>query len=176
MKKYRNILMETACFESDENAKFSWKQISKAMAMAGESPKIISKLLKNLNSLVKGTKGKVAGYGGKPKWDLFAKESALPPGFDGFDNMDAEPLGVPKVDLNKLPDTVQRDVVVKIGKTKWLVFRRPSDYTAWAYKHPSAKRKGYEIVSIGKGNFEVWQTSGGGDRLKKKPEVTGKIK
>jgi hypothetical protein len=184
MREYRRILRESSEFheKSDDNAKFSWKQISKAMAMAGESPKIISKLLKNLNSLVKGTKGKVAGYGGKPKWDLFAKESsALPPGFAGFDNMDAEPMGAPKVDLNKLPDFVQRDVVVKIGKTKWLVFRRPSDYTAWAYKYPSAKRKGYEIVSVGKGNFEVWRTTGGGERMpnktgKQKPEAIGKIK
>jgi hypothetical protein len=100
--------------------------------------------------------------------------SSLPPGFDGFDNV--EPLGLPKIDLNKLPDSVQRDTVVKIGKFKWLVFRRATDYTAWAYKHPSAKRKGYEIASAGKGNFEVWQTSGGGERMKNKPEVTGKIK
>lgn len=103
-------------------------------------------------------------------------ESALPAGFDGFGFDTDDETFVPKKDLNKLPDSVQRDVVVKIGKFKWLVFRRVTDYTAWAYKHPSAKRKAYEISSIGKGNFEVWQTGGSGQKLKSKPEETGKIK
>ena len=103
-------------------------------------------------------------------------ESALPPGFDDFGFDTEEPAPAVKKDKNKLPDDIQRGSVVKIGRFKWEVFRRVSDYTAWAYKSPSAKRKAYEIVSIGNGNFEVWETGGSGQRLKNKPEVKGSLK
>jgi hypothetical protein len=102
-------------------------------------------------------------------------ESALPAGFEdfGFDVDDTKPA---KKDEGVLPDDIQRGSIVKIGKFKWEVFKRTGTYSAWGYKHPSKKRKAYEITSVGKGNFEVWQTGGSGQRLKSKPEVTGKLK
>lgn len=102
-------------------------------------------------------------------------ESALPPGFDdfGFDVDDTPPA---KQDKNILPDDIQRGSIVKIGKFKWEVFKRTGTYSAWGYKYPSKKRKAYEIVSTGNGEFEVWQTGGSGQRLKNKPEVKGKLK
>jgi hypothetical protein len=106
------------------------------------------------------------------KFKKYIKESALPPGFDGFD-VDDEPAKTK--DNNKLPNDIQRGTIVKI-RSKWEVFKRVSDYTAWVYKYPTKKRKAYELVSTGKGNFEVWQTGGSGQRLKDKPEEKGKLK
>ena len=111
------------------------------------------------------------------KLKKFLKESALPPGFEGFGD-DETKSSKNTASLNKidaLPAEVVRGTIVKVKSSKWEVFRRLSDYTAWAYKHPSKKRKAYEIVSIRKGVFEVWQTGGSGQRLKSKPEIVGKM-
>jgi hypothetical protein len=71
MKTFNQIYLDE---KSGDDVKFSWGQISKAMGMGEASPKDIAKLLKNLNKLGQSSKGKVAGYGGKPKWDLFANK------------------------------------------------------------------------------------------------------
>jgi hypothetical protein len=112
------------------------------------------------------------------KFRDYIKESALPAGFEGFGDDEVQPKGKAKKDPASviIPNEVTRDSIVKIKNTKWLVFRRLSDYTCWAYKYPSKKRKLYELVSTGdKNKFEVWNTGGSGQRLKKKPEVTGKL-
>ena len=92
-----------------------------------------------------------------------------------FDDSEIKPEKEILDNKDKVPDEIQRDSIVKVGKFKWLVFRRATDYTVWVYKYPSAKRKGYAINSIGNGKFEVWQTGGSGQRLKSKPEATGNM-
>ena len=102
-------------------------------------------------------------------------EASLPPGFEGFSDSEIDPeIEILKTN-DSIPNEVQRDTIVKIKNTKWLVFRRYSDYTVWVYKYPSAKRKGYELVSIGNRKYEVWQTSGAGERVKSKPDVSGNL-
>jgi hypothetical protein len=69
----------------------------------------------------------------------------------------------------------KRGDVVKIGPTKWIIFRPQGTFIAWAYKHPSSHRKLYEIAASGRGSdlYEVWQTGGSAQRLKDKPEIVG---
>lgn len=69
----------------------------------------------------------------------------------------------------------KRGDVVKIGRTKWIIFRPYGSFTALAYKHPSSHRKGYEITAHAPGSYlyEVWETGGSGQRLKDRPEVVG---
>jgi hypothetical protein len=71
---------------------------------------------------------------------------------------------------------IDRGSIVKVGKFKWEVFKKVDDYNYWAYKGGTAKKKAYLVNAIDHdGNFEVWQTGGSGQKLKDKPEVSGKM-
>jgi hypothetical protein len=83
-------------------------------------------------------------------------------------------FGVVATDANLLSGAKRGDIV-KVGKTKWIIFRSVGSFVAWAYKHPSSHRKGYNISAHAHDSplYEVWETGGSGQKLHEKPEVVG---
>ena len=77
---------------------------------------------------------------------------------------------------DRLLSTLGRGDVVKIGSSKWAVYRKADDFTLWAYKWPSKKNKVYTIrpsEALGD-EVEVFETGGSGQRLG--PNIaTGKL-
>jgi len=104
---------------------------------------------------------------------ILLESQALPDGFFGFDDVD-DTQTEPKNNL-KISNKIQRDSIVKIKSTKWKVFRRYSDFTLYAFKHPSKERKMYEIIIVGKNKYEVWELNGEKKRIKSKFEITGDL-
>lgn len=72
---------------------------------------------------------------------------------------------------------LKRGDVVRVGKTKWIVFRALGTFQAWVYKHPSKHAKMYELIAAGREGdlYEVWAIGGSAQRTADKPEVVGAV-
>jgi len=93
---------------------------------------------------------------------------SLPPGFSGFDD---EPDDVS--DAPPLRGALRGDVV-RVGRTKWLVFRVEDEHNVLVTKHGTSGRKMYKVSDTGSGG-EVWQIGGSGQRLGIRPTASGPI-
>lgn len=62
---------------------------------------------------------------------------------------------------------VKRGDILKVGRTKWLIFRVIGSMQAWVYKHPSARKKQYElrIRAHGSDEVEVFEMGGSGQQI-----------
>lgn len=109
--------------------------------------------------------------------DYIKEESALPSGFEDFGFSDDE-VNKSKSRKEVAPiKKAERGSIIQIGKTKWIVFRKVSDYTVWVYKYGTKQRKLYEISpATSKEVYGVWQTTGSTKKVSDKPVVTGKPK
>jgi len=84
-----------------------------------------------------------------------------------------QPEREPVREIPKL--NAKRGDIFKVGRSRWLVFRSRDDYSALVYKHGTAQRNAYEMVTVdGDGGVEVWQIGGSGQRIKPRATAAGK--
>ncbi len=77
-------------------------------------------------------------------------------GFDFFDVEDDEP----SPPSGKTLEGVKRGDVLQVGKSKWVVFQKGDNYTAYAFKHPSKHKKAYRIRPDNEGGADVHEIDG----------------
>ncbi len=89
---------------SESGDRYTWDQIKSALSAVGAPSKIVSKLNKALSKVSKGRLGKVKGYGGEPKWDLFKTANEATTAGVGVGDY-SPPLGMSRRDKDKFSST-----------------------------------------------------------------------